>query len=255
MWNTDRAKRGASALCLGFAVTLASVSCEDKPTNLVTGPGTPTVAPRRVIGIAEVTFRDITTANITATATLTKSLADLETLHSTPGAQSNLDVIQVEAVVNGMFTDAPQDGVPQRFLRATFGVRNARADNLVFDFERENLLFVPVSTALTLPNSPIRSFEGTPASGALAAQLTPTGLMSIDGDGQVFTADPDVLQILTDAQVGATALPTGASALFRYAFPVKQLTSVTFDGGSRWAIGSRSLRRPGTTRRPFPSCS
>jgi hypothetical protein len=143
MWNTDRAKRAVYALGIGFAVTLASVSC----------------------------------------------------------------------------------------LRATFGVRNARADNVVFDVQRENLLFVPASTALTLPHSPIRSFEGTAASGALVAQLTPTALMSIDGDGQVFTADPDVLRSLNDAQVRATAVPTGASALFGYAFPVKQLTSVTFDGG------------------------
>lgn len=230
IWNTVRRKRRARALGLALAAALTSVSCEDKPTNLVTGPGTPTVAARRVIGVAELTFRDINTVNITATATLAKSIADLETLRSTPGAQGNLDVIQVEAIVTGMFINAPRDSAPQRFLRATFGLRNSRADNIIFDALRENLSFVLVGTVLTLPNSPIRSVEGTVASKALAAQLTPTGLVGINGDGTVFTVDPDVVQSLTDAQVSATAVPAGASTIFPVAFPVRRLVSTTFDG-------------------------
>ena len=247
MWNIDRAKQRVGALGLALAATLTSVSCQDKPTNLVTGPGTGTVALRRVIGIAEVTFHDITTANITATATLAKSVADLETLRSTPGAQGNLDVIRVEAVANGMFTDAPPDGAPQRFLRATFGVRNT-AGSVAFDVQRENLSFAAVSTASTLPNTPIRSVEGTAAGKAIAAQLTPTGLEGINGDGKLFTVDSDVLQQLTDEQLHATSLPTGASRLFGYAFPVKRLVSATFDGvvtvGFRLPVATRAEDNP-----------
>jgi len=230
MWNTDRAKRRVRGLGLALVATLASVSCEDKPTNLVTGPGTPTVASRRVIGVAELTFRDINTVNITATATLAKNIADLETLRSTPGAQGNLGVIQVQPLVSSMFTNSPPDSAPQRFLRATFGLRNSPPDSIVFDALRENLSFVLAGTALTLPNSPIRLVEGTAASKALAAQLTPTGLVGINGDGKLFTVDSDVLQSLTDAQLSATAVPIGASRLFPFAFPVKRPVSATFDG-------------------------
>lgn len=232
MWNIDRAVSRKRMLCLVVVAVLTSTSCEDKPINMVTGIREPTLtAPRRVIGVAELTFHDITTANITATATLAATVADLERIRSTPGARSTLDVIQVDAIVNGMFTYTPRDSAPSRFLRATFGVRNTRANDIVFDVLRENLSFVPVSTVLTLPNSPIRSFEGTAASEVLAKQIAPTQLMAVDGDGKLVTVESDVLQTLNDAQSRATSLPTDAVALFRYAFSVKRLAIAPFDGG------------------------
>jgi hypothetical protein len=184
------------------------------------------VAPRvamRAIGVAEVTFTDLTSANMSATILPVTTVADLERLRGTQGSAGNLDLVQVEVIATGVFTHRPPGGQVTRFFRATFGVRNGAAQTPVFDPTRENLTFVAVRTANTIPDTPVRLFERrdqTAASGAVARLLEPTALAAVDADGNLVTVVPETLRELRSSQMRAMALPSGAEALFPYGFAV-----------------------------------
>ncbi|HEY7237280.1 MAG TPA: hypothetical protein VH539_24200 [Gemmatimonadaceae bacterium] len=177
---TPSRARFASLLVL-FALA-DTTACEDKiPTNLVTGNETTAVA-RQGVGVAEVTFRDLNTAAISATIVLAPSVAELEQLRTNPAAANALTSVQLQLITVGEFLHTPTGGPNARFVHATFGLNSAAGSGL-FDPARENLSFVGAGTALTIAGTPIRALlkaDGTSAGDALALQVAPTALVALN---------------------------------------------------------------------------
>src|SRR5262249_17436203 len=90
--------------------------------------------------------------------------------------------------------------------------------------------FIAVRTAATLGTTDVRTLQradGSAASSALAAQLTPTGLSTVDGDGNLVTISQNILKTLTSDDVAKTTLPTGAAAILPFGFVVRRPPAAT----------------------------
>ena len=251
MSRTDR-YRAARLAALVAAVTLATISCnDDKISNSVSttggnggnggtgGTGSASPPTRRVVGIAELRFDNITSTNVSSSILLATTVADLERLRTAAVQLGNVTIIQLQSIATGEFTAVPAGGTKSRFLRATYGLRNAGTDSALFDPSRENVSFVAVQTAATLPNTDVRLFQradGSPASSALALQLAPAELMAVDGDGNLITLASDVEATVSDDDVKRTALPTGAAAIVPYSFVVRRFPSTPDLGGAAVAF-------------------
>ena len=205
------------------------MACNGEATNTVTavGPGgPPVVVPTgRAVGVAELTMRNVTSTGISASILLATSVAQLEQLRQVPGSAGNFGSIQLQLLATGQFTDSVPGGAKTRFLRATFGVRNARSDSVLFDRARENLSFVALRTTATIANTSVRSFlrsDGSPASAAIASSVVPTVLSAVGGDGAVIPLDSTNLRNLSDTELKQIAVPAGASGLMPFAFVVRR---------------------------------
>lgn len=232
-----------------LVVVALTLSCDDKAlTNSVpgngggsggnggNGPTTPATT-RRVVGVAEVTFSDVTSATISSTILLATSVADLERLRTAGTRVSNVTSVLVQTITTGEFTITPPGESKARFIRATFGVQNARTDSALFDPSRENLTFVALRTSSTLPNTAVRTFQradGSPANSALALQLIPTALSAADADGSLVTIAADNLRGLSTDDMTKLTLPSGAAGVFPYSFVIRRFPSIaggpSFDG-------------------------
>lgn len=227
MSSVDRISTRRAAALLVLAVGATSVSCDNKNVNnevaTVTAPNSSALT-RRAIGVAEVTFRDITSTKISSTLRLFASVADLERLRATSGA-GNLDTITVEPLVTAEFTDMPAGGPAFRFVRATFGLHNVRG----------NVSFVALRTANTIADTPVRFIQradGSAVADALAQQVTPTGLFAVNAEGQLVSIGSNVLTTLTDDDTRRTGLPTGAAGVFLYSFPVLPFSAFASENDS-----------------------
>src|SRR5215831_6484576 len=197
---------GHALLALAVCAWLAACNGEATNTVAVIGPGgPPAVLPaRRVVGVAELTLRNVTSPAMSASILLATSVAQLEQLRQVQGSAGNFGSIQVQILATGQFTDSLPGSTKTRFLRATFGVRNTRQDSALFDPTRDNLSFVALRTTATIANTSVRSFlrsDGSPASAAIAASIAPTVLSAIGGDGAVIPLDSANLQTLSDSAV------------------------------------------------------
>lgn len=221
------------------AVAATSMSCgRDVPTSHVdtagTQPPTPGL-PRRVVGIAEVVFRDIGAMNVSVSIRVAATVAELEQLRATAGTTGSVDGIRFEGIAAGMFDYTAVNAPAERFFRGTFGLRNTRRDSVLFVPARENLSFVAVSTSQTLANTPVRSFvkeDGAPAVESLARQLTPTSLSVVNADGKLVDIASNVWRPVTGSEERNTATLSGTAALFPYAFVVRRLAAGLTTGAS-----------------------
>jgi hypothetical protein len=112
----------------------------------------------------------------------------------------------------------------QRYVQAVFRVRNADASGTPYPTPRQNLTFVPVGTAGTLPGTPVSVFlrqDGTPADPTLAQQLRPAGAVSLGASGTPTPQYPDVVQAFTEAEAAAWTMPDGVVNRFPYGFVVR----------------------------------
>lgn len=133
--------------------------------------------------------------------------------------------IQLESASNGSFTEGTRGLDGQRYVHATFRVRNAAADGTPYGVARSNLTFVPVETASTVPGtavSRLRLFDDSevPAAAAtgLAASLVPTGAVRLGDTLQMEPAAVDVLQVFQESEISAVTLPAGVTGAFPYGF-------------------------------------
>jgi len=229
-----------------ITLSLALTACGDKAVTGIDSVGGAGSAPtRRVVGVAELRFDNATTINVASSILLATTIADLERLRATATPVGNLAAIQLQRIITGEFATVPQGGSKTRFLRATYGLRNA-GDSALFDPSHENLTFVPVQTSATLANTAVRLFQradGTVASSALAVQFEPTQLMALDGSGNLITLASDVEADVSADDVKRTALPAGASAVLPFSFIVHRFPSGTsamdlgpFDGEVTFAF-------------------
>jgi len=222
------------ALALASAA-LVLVSC----TRDVEPSREASVVPHHVAAVIEITFRNIGLPTMTSSALVASSVAELEALHARQGRRSSFDLtvptntsgsgnatIEIAALSAGSVTINGS-----RYFQATYRARNAqKTDSAAFDTPRHNLTFVPVSTANTILDTPVLVFnrsDGTPADQLLTRQLRPTGMVAVNLSANITTVSPDVLQILSEAEVAAIAPQPDVTNIFPYGFMVRRTGSTT----------------------------
>ena len=219
-----RARIGA-ALALVLFASLSS--CDDNPV----GSSTETPRPKpglTPMGLVEVTINGLGEGRATATATGLN--ADLTPTQN--GAGTANGTLQLEQVTTGSFTEGTRGVDGQRYMYATFRVRNAQSDGTPYDTPRRNVTFVAVSTATSLPGTPVsvmRRFDGSEADAAIAPLVVPTGAVALGDSLQMRSLRPDVLQAFTEAEVAAIPVPAAVTNVFPYGFVVSNPN----DGASR----------------------
>jgi hypothetical protein len=220
-----------SAMVL-LALTLTASGCADIPTRPGMEPPLPEPAS---FGVLEITLSGLTSANGMKAAA--RSVAPVPTApRQAGGAQGralwSLDPLeagdrrglQLEPIAVASFTYGERGNGGQRYLSATFRVRNASADSVAYAAPANNVTLVAVATDATIGETPVsrmRRFDGTPAPAALAAGLRPTGAVAIDGEGRLTTQTADVLQAFTEAEVADLAAAAGLGNVFPYGFMVR----------------------------------
>jgi hypothetical protein len=76
------------------------------------------------------------------------------------------------------------------------------------------------------PINVLRKFDNTNADPAIAPSIVPTGAVTLGSDLTTMLAPyPDVLQVYTEAEVGAITLPAGVTSVFPYGFVVRNRNS------------------------------
>lgn len=124
-----------------------------------------------------------------------------------------------EHVSSSSFTEGPRGAGGQRYVSFTYRVRNRTGAAL------NNLTLLMVSRAGSLPGTPIsslRKFDGSAADSAIASAVVPTGAVAMQSDLSSMAAlYPDVLQVLTEAEVAAITAPAGVTEVFPYGYVVR----------------------------------
>jgi hypothetical protein len=203
----------------------------------------PQAPARRVAGFVEITFHNIGSPNMTSSAIVGSSVAQVEairaaqTLRSPGHAQFNLSVPEITTGTPGDQTIEVRvrgDGASSvvanntRYFHATYDVRNAQLDGTALLTPRHNLTFVAVGSATraTIGDSPLTVFEhdSTPIDPLLTRQLKPSGLVAANGASGVIPISPDVLQVFTEAEIASFQATAGTltdvSNIFPYGFVV-----------------------------------
>ena len=220
----------------GVVAAIAALSCtrDVEPTR----PSRPAVT--HPAALVEITFTNIGSPNMTSSALVASSVAELQALHAAReghGASFDLTVpkstngsgdatIELDLLAAGAVTSNGS-----RYFEATYRVRNAqKTDSVAFNTARHNLTFVAVSTANTILDTPVLVFnrhDGTPADPSLTRKLLPTGLVAVDLGGALVSTSPDVLQVLTEAEVAAITVPPDVTNTFPYGYMVRRSGSTT----------------------------
>lgn len=222
--------RSALSLTLLAASALLG-ACRD---DGITGPGVDTDPAPKVLGLVEITVTGIGTPGMRATVTPLSGASA-----GRGGAAYTLSPVPGNAIQIGARTASTVDAGGQRYLQAVFAVRNAMSDGTANTTARQNVTFIPVSTANTIAGTPVFRFnkqDGQPANPAIAAQLRPTGAVMADAGGGVEAQYADVLQAFTEEEIGAVAAPPAVTEKFPYGFVVRRV-----DAGGAVNTATREL--------------
>jgi hypothetical protein len=249
----------ALALPALFAFTLGLAACADEPTRPSSRGGDGdggARTPPRPLGVVEITISGLGSGHVTSSALSAPTVAELDRLRAlrnaagasaagpgvlAPQALTPPDhtggggdgTIQLELLSTGSFTDGARGAGGYRYLWATYRVRNAQKDGTAYDTPRMNLTFYAVDTDETIGETAISSvmlFDGSPADPALATQLIPTGAVAKHpGSNTVHPTDPDVLQVVTEAEADSirALAGEGVTDVFPYGFVVRRVGSTT----------------------------
>ena len=210
--------RALLAVSLLTAATLAA--CADQPS--LSDPPFEEPTPKPVptpLGVYEVTIHDVDGSGRQgpSPSVLPVPTGPAEALNPlTAGG------LVFEAVSTSSYIEGTRSTGGQRFIIATFRVRNSTGAPLT------NLTAIPAIRPSTIPGTPFTSllrFDGTAVPAAVATQLVPTGAVYLGDDLELRGAYPDVLQVFTEAEIAAITLPAGTTSLFPYGFVVRNPSS------------------------------
>jgi hypothetical protein len=193
----------------------ALAACADQPTEPTIVDPEPTPAPTPV-GVYEITLTGLNGADgdFTASKAVPVAPAGEASLSMTPVNTG----ISLETVSSTSFTEGARGQGGQRYISVTFRIRNTTGGPLT------NLTAIPTNSASTIAGTPFIStllFNGTPAAAAVAQNMVPTGAVFLGEDTRMRSQYPDVLQVFTEAEVAAIALPAGYTGIFPYGFVVR----------------------------------
>jgi hypothetical protein len=195
---------------------VAAAACTDRsePTAPVTEPPPPTTAPTP-IGVYQIGVTGIGTDDMTSTVT---SVAPA-TGGIRPALTNAGTGIVFEQVSSSSFTEGLRGQGGQRYVSFTYRVRNGTGVAL------NNVTVLLVSRAGTVAGtalSTLRRFDGAAADPAVAPLVVPTGAVALGGDLVTMQAlYPDVLQVLTEAEVAAITPPGDVTNIFPVGYVVR----------------------------------
>jgi hypothetical protein len=202
-------------ICSAFLL-IGTAACTDRPDPLVPGeePEVPPTAPTPV-GVYEIAVTGLGTGEMSSQF---NAIAP-----STPGINATLNNagtgLVFEQVASSSFTEGNRGEGGQRYISFTYRVRNGTGVPL------DNLTILLVERAGTVPGtalSSLRRFDGTAASSSIAPQVVPTGSVAIGSDLTTMHAlYPDVLQVLSEAEVAAISPPAGVTNIFPVGYVVR----------------------------------
>jgi hypothetical protein len=153
----------------------------------------------------------------------------------------------LESVSTTTYTEGTRTTGGQRFIMATFRVRNNTGGPV------SNVTMVPVERSNTVAGSPFSAlllFSGAAAPSSIAAQIVPTGGVTLGPDGRITGTQADVLQAFTEAEVAAVSLPAGTTGIFPYGFVVRNPNSAgnrtlpAATSSSEWGLVTFAFRYP-----------
>ena len=203
---------------------LAAAACTDKVSSPTAppqpGPGTEPTTPPEVLGLYQIAVSGIGGDQLTSSISASPiDMGDASAAMTPAGAG-----IVFEQVSSNSFTEGARNAGGQRYVQFTYRVRNGTAAPL------NNLTLLLVAKANTVPGtslSTLRKFDGTAANAAIAPAVVPTGAVALGADLVNMQAlYPDVLQVLTEAEVAAIAKPVGVTDIFPVGYVVRSRNSV-----------------------------
>jgi hypothetical protein len=214
---------------VALLVILLVGACDGDPTAPEPPSETHTPAPARALGLVEISLTGVGGQAMRASVVPTSrggvspdsGGARLDLVPLPPGDSGG---IQLEAVSTGSFTEGARGAGGQRYLWATFRVRNASQRGAAYSDALQNLTFLAVGTSGTISGTPVSRlwrFNGTPADSALAASVVPTGAIVLDDTLGAHNPYPGVLQVFTEAEVSAISAPAAVTNVLPYGFVVR----------------------------------
>ncbi|HEX6039638.1 leishmanolysin-related zinc metalloendopeptidase [Longimicrobium sp.] len=198
------------------ALVLGTMACADDAAR-PTLPPDPAPTPVS-LGVAEVTITGLGTSEVRS------SIRPVDGASGPSTALNPVSTIPVlEFVSSGTFVDGVRGAGGQRYVTASYRVRNNAGRSL------SNLTWLLVGRSNAIPGSPFSSllrFDGTAADPAIAGTIAPTGAVAprSDLDG-LRSLQPDVLQVFTEAEVAAITRPAGVLEVFPSGFVVRNAST------------------------------
>ncbi|HSU17598.1 leishmanolysin-related zinc metalloendopeptidase [Longimicrobium sp.] len=201
--------------CCAAATILAVSACvNDAARPTLPSPPEQPKAPPMPLGMVQITVSGIGTSQMSGSITPVASRAG--------GPRASLTVangIVFEPLTVQTWTEGTRTAGGQRYVTATYRIRNQTGTAL------NNVTLLMASRPNTISGTPISSlkrFDGTDAAPSIATSVVPTGAISIKSDLVTMLAlYPDVLQVLTEAEVAAIP-PTGdITSVFPYGYMVR----------------------------------
>jgi hypothetical protein len=203
-----------SSLSISLAGLLMLVAgCRDD--FLPTAPGEPEPKPSPLpLGVYEFTVTGLTDGQVSSSAML------LETGAAPSGASASMAPVNnglvLEQVTATSFTEGSRNSGGQRYVTMVYRVKNGSGLAL------SNLTFIASfggsNNIAGTPFVRFDRFDGSPADTAIASKVIPTGAAELGEDLRLAGDQPDVLQVFTEGEVAAVALPANVTALFPYGF-------------------------------------
>ncbi|HYJ81073.1 MAG TPA: hypothetical protein VEW03_15780, partial [Longimicrobiaceae bacterium] len=198
---------------------LVAAACTDQPAPTeppVTEPPPPT-APTP-LGVYSIEITGIGTDQMSSTIRSEPATGDISPTLTNAGSGITFETVGGFSLVEGV---RGQGG--HRYVSFTYRVRNGTGVAL------NNVTVLMVSRAGTIAGtalSTMRKFDGTPADPAIAPLIVPTGAVGMAGDNVTMLSPyPDVLQVLTEAEVAAIPMPGDVSNIFPVGYMVRHKTS------------------------------
>lgn len=203
---------------------LAASACTDRPSPTDAPPPDSVAPPLSAVGLYQIEVNDIGTSQ--ASSSISPVRPDVT---ASDGARTALTAagagLVFEQVASSSFTEGARGQGGQRYVTFTYRVRNGTGVPL------DNLTVLLVSRAGTVPGtalSSLRRFDGAPANNALASQVVPTGAVAVGSDlASMQALYPDVLQVLSEAEVAAIPRPADVTDIFPAGYMVRNRNSVS----------------------------
>lgn len=205
-------------------LVVAAAACADAPPTATPEqpePTPPVEEPPQAVGLYRLEVTGIGTGSMSSSVThVPADMGDASASLTNAGAG-----LVFEAVSSGSFTEGARNAGGHRYVTFTYRIRNGTGAPL------NNLTILLVQKASTIPGTPLfllRKFDGTAANTAIATQVVPTGAVVLGSDLTSMNAEyPDVLQVFSEAEVGAVTPPAGVTDVFPVGYVVRHRTSTT----------------------------
>lgn len=222
-------------------------ACSDSPLGPIQNKQKTRTKPvsGKSLGLMAITISGIGSNHMSASA---KSVSPRAIVPGTAASLTPVSTtgegIQIKAVSHGSFTvgasGPDRTALGYRYFFATFKVRNAEyKSHDPYTTARHNLTFLAVDTKATdtcttdnncvtfghTAVSVLTSYGGTPFTGTAAAAvakgIVPTGMVHRDGNGNIVSTRPDVLQAFTKDEVQSLSKGSDIDDIFPYGFIVR----------------------------------